>query len=337
MTIKRIFSGVKRLASARVMVLVVSVVLAGVLASGVAMTAGPGPAKAAFPGKNGRIAFTSNRTTEDNPNGYEQIFTMKPDGSGLKQITHYDNPSYYDIDGPSYSANGRRIAYAVSSIPAPGEVESHLYTIPARGGAPKQITISPDMIAGSPSWSPDGNWIAFDDGSNIYIIPAQGGVPKQLTHSENIADYPAWSPNGKRIAYGATDDDDSANVDFEIYTIPARGGTPKQVTHNRTDDYSPAWSPDGKMIAYTNWDDFGREDIIQIYTVPAHGGSPMQLTHTNYSYGPAWSPDGSKIAYEALTGNWEESQIFTIPAKGGSPKQLTHDGSNGAPDWQPLP
>ena len=334
MTIKRIFSGVKRLASARVIVLVVSVVLAGVLASGVAMTAGPGPAKAAFPGKNGRIAFTSNRTTEDNPNGYVQIFTMKPDGSGLKQITHYDNPASYVIDGPSYSANGRRIAYALGSIPAPGETESHLYTIPARGGAPKQITISPDLVLESPSWSPDGKWIAFDasspeGGINVYIIPARGGVPEQLTHTKNYAETPAWSPNGKRIAYGAT----SANGDLEIYTIPARGGTPEQVTYNRTDDYSPAWSPDGKMIAYTNWDDLG-EDIIQIYTVPAHGGRPMQLTHTNYSSAPAWSPDGNKIAYE----NWKAGgQIFTIPAKGGSPKQITHAGSNGAPDWQPLP
>lgn len=48
------------------------------------------PAGAAFPGANGKIAFTSDRNTGAgvvNPEGDSEIFAMNPDGSGVEQLT----------------------------------------------------------------------------------------------------------------------------------------------------------------------------------------------------------------------------------------------------------
>lgn len=54
------------------------------------------PAQATFPGKNGRIAFVQTR----------EVFTMKPDGSDIKQRTHLgpDNSANW----PAWSADGCR-------------------------------------------------------------------------------------------------------------------------------------------------------------------------------------------------------------------------------------
>ena len=62
----------------------------------VALVGTPREAEATFPGDNGRIAFASNRTTGEgvvNPEGDFEIFTMNPDGTGLTQLTHNDDPA----------------------------------------------------------------------------------------------------------------------------------------------------------------------------------------------------------------------------------------------------
>ena len=51
----------------------------------------PRGAEATFPGEEGRIAFASNRTAGegvDNPTGDYEIFTIRPDGTDLSQLTH---------------------------------------------------------------------------------------------------------------------------------------------------------------------------------------------------------------------------------------------------------
>jgi len=72
----------------------------------VSLLAGPvEPAHAAFPGQNGRIAFTSNR------DGNSEIYTMNPDGSDQKRLT-FNSSSGLDSDGdPTLSPDGKKIAF----------------------------------------------------------------------------------------------------------------------------------------------------------------------------------------------------------------------------------
>ncbi len=71
-------------------VLAALVVLAGV---------GLDPAKAAFPGANGKIVFSSNKVTHANPTGEPEIFTMNADGSKKKARTSNDAP---DTEAPDW-------------------------------------------------------------------------------------------------------------------------------------------------------------------------------------------------------------------------------------------
>jgi hypothetical protein len=97
------------------------------------------PARAgAFPGKNGRIAFTSHR------DGNFEVYSMKPDGSSLTDLTK--NPN---ADGdPSYSAGGKKIAFDSNRA---GNDE--IYSMNPDGSSTRRLTNNPaqDMF---PSWSP---------------------------------------------------------------------------------------------------------------------------------------------------------------------------------------
>ena len=70
------------------------------------------PVEAAFKGKNGRIAFASNRVTTENPTGDFEIFSMKSDGTNIKQLTR-NIASDFD---PAWSADIRRSRTAVAGM-----------------------------------------------------------------------------------------------------------------------------------------------------------------------------------------------------------------------------
>ena len=85
---------------------------------------------------------------------------MKPNGSGVQQLTFNDGPLEFDGE-PSWSPDGRKIAFTSErdAVPeTPFQVE--IYTIRADGGDQTRLTFDhlSDFL---PAWSPDGREIAF--------------------------------------------------------------------------------------------------------------------------------------------------------------------------------
>ena len=83
----------------------------------------------------------------------------------------------------------------------------HVYTMDWPGGTPRRVTDADgDVIEAQPTWSPDGQSIAFvtwsfaDDGA-IYRTDAAGpaDAPVRLTSQPGIYQNPVWSPDGERI------------------------------------------------------------------------------------------------------------------------------------------
>jgi len=110
------------------------------------------------------------------------------------------------------------------------------------------VDISPLGRNGCPSWSPDGEKIAFhsDRGGyyEIYVMNADGSGQTRLT--DNTAwDYtPSWSPDGEKIAFA------SGQVsNFDIYVMNADGSGQTRLTNNLAWDYNPSWSLDGEKFA----------------------------------------------------------------------------------------
>jgi dipeptidyl aminopeptidase/acylaminoacyl peptidase len=269
------------------------------------------PAGAAFPGKNGKIAFQCGA----------EICTMNPNGQGVDTLT---NNSVGDFS-PAWSPGGGKIAFVSARDDAKGEI----YTMNANGQGVDRLTNN-TAIDSAPAWSADGNKIAFvsnrDGNYEIYTMNANGQGVDRLTNN-SVGDFsPAWSPGGGKIAFESARDDASG----EIYTINPNGQGIDRLTNNTAGDGDPNWSPGGGKIAFVS----NRTNNTDIYTMNANGQGVDNLTNNpGLDEWPAWSPDGNKIAFHSERSG--DSLIYTMNANGQGLDTLTNK-SDYSPDWQPL-
>jgi Tol biopolymer transport system component len=345
----------KRASVLKVALVWAAAVLAAVL---VALVATQQPAEAAFPGKNGRIVFESNRTTGagvDNPTGDYEIFAANPDGTGLVQLTHNILHDHH----ATYSPDGTRIAFLSGySVGESGYADFDIYTIPADGGTPTNLTNTspcyiddpcPLGIPSAPAWSPDGSQIVY---GGFYTVNANGGPITRLFDPAVLGDYPgggyppfSWSPDGSNIAFWNNFyHEENPTGDGEIFTVTPDGTSITRLTDNAAEDRDPDHSPDGTRIALSSNRTTGAgvdnpTGDYEIFTVGLGGAGLTQVTHnTSPDHHPAYSPDGTKIAY----GNYEGGnvEVLTASATGeGTPTNVTNypNAFDGVPDWQPIP
>ena len=289
------------------------------VACAVAPLAVSGEANAAFPGKNGRIAYNSGGV----------IYTINPDGSAKTKVTN-THVSGYPID---YSPSGKKITYTSYEGFNDGkdtgpQKDVEIYTVNVGEGSRINVTNNNRGDEAS-SYSPDGKRIAYThwDGYDleIYTINTDGTGEFRVTDNRTNEFTPSYSPDGKKILFSGEERMFLRNDAVEIYTISVHGKNRVQLTENATNDYFPDYSPDGRRIAYSGSGEKG----TNIYTISARGGDKTKVTEGN---DPDYSPDGKKIAY--YTGNDLDGQIYTINVGGGGKSRVT-EGSN--PSWGSRP
>ena len=133
--------------------------------------------------------------------GTFHIWTMRPDGTGLKQVTS----GHGDDREPRISPDGSTIAFTSDRA---FEGSYDIWTVAMEGGEPKRITSAAADEFG-PSWAPDGKRLAFISGvgvvgSSIQSIDLESGqqtVLKTIDPAKGRFEAPSWSPDGKRLAY----------------------------------------------------------------------------------------------------------------------------------------
>jgi Tol biopolymer transport system component len=302
------------------------------------------PSDAAFPGSNGKLAFT--RTGD--------IYVIQADGTGLQQLT--GGPAR--DQRPVWSPDGSQIAFESDrNDPTPGTCLERscnwdAYVMRADGSGLKQLTTTPSPDR-HPSWSPDGTKLVFDRNADcppvcgflseeVWVMNADGSGQTQITNAKNLGVFsnsfdPAWSPDGTQIAFVTEENFD------QVLVMNPDGSGRHYLTRDAGNENTPDWSPDSIRIAFTRVTYNVEEEYLcgrpDVFVMNRDGSGQQSLTSTpapgcpvGLGGGqPAWSPDGAKIAFV------RDPDILVMNADGSAAANVTTDPiADSAPDWQPL-
>ena len=180
--------------------------------------------------------------------------------------------------------------------------QSRIYTLPATGGAPKEIT--PRAPSYWHGWSPDGRTLAYcaqrDGKFGIFTIPAAGGEEKQLTRTDGLDDGPDYSPDGQWIYFNS-----DRTGRMQIWRMHPDGTALEQVTKDEFNNWFAHPSPDGKWLVFLSYapDVMGHpaDKDVMLRLRPVAGGESTVLVKLFGGQGtinvPSWSPDSLKLAY----------------------------------------
>lgn len=260
----------------------------------------------------------------------------------------------YDVDAAAEiltrsisSADPRKLAHQVANAVveaftgSPGVFDTQVVAIVDFGSGKEVYTIDYDganrrsisrngSINLSPSWSPDGQQIAYtsyrDNNPDLWVTDLRSGRHSKLSARSGINAGAEWSPDGQEIALTLSKDQDS-----EIYVLGPDGAIVARLTRNWGIDVSPTYSPSGSKIAFVS----SRFGSPQVFLMNRDGTEQVRLTQMGgHNVGPAFSPDGSRIAFAGRDeGRFD---IFVINTDGTGLRRLTQsNGDDEDPSWSP--
>jgi Tol biopolymer transport system component len=301
------------------------------------------PAQAAFPGAPGKIVYPRASSSESGSTG--GLFAHGPRRSQKpSQLT-----SESQDNAPSFSADGRMIAFSSDRGLLPTSSGSHIYVMNADGSDVRQVTSGPAYDS-DPSFSPDGSRIVFDRSTGsgrprIFVVSVDGSGLEALTDGSSSSWDPVFTPKGNRIVYTGNADVDAPTDRSDIFAMAPDGSDQRVLIDGIRNESEPDVSPDGRSIVFVS----NRFHESNIYVAKANGRRVRSVTHgkgdcfrgTCY-LSPAWAPDGKHIAFLGL-GRYK-SVLEVMRANGSNRQEFDSGGTEeegygshvGAPTWGPV-
>ena len=154
---------------------------------------------------------------------------------------------------------------------------SHIFILPADGGAARQVSSGDFNHSGSISWSPDDRYIYFSGNRNedweydyrnseVYRIELRTGDIKARTDRKGADQSPRISPQGDLIAYLGYEDKVQAHQTTRLHLMSADGSNQRVLTSELDRNVSDiVWDKQGKGL-YFLFDDKGNTKIGYIST-----------------------------------------------------------------------
>ena len=306
------------------------------MVGGILAFAGPSPAQATFPGSNGRIAFSLGEALPGGNPSPSQIFSIRPDGSGLRQLTNV--PAANTAASPAWSPDGRRIAFQSNVGGA-----FQLWVMNADGSGQTQLLSDPGYAHYQPSWSPDGRKLVFsrcfaalgfDAYCDLATVNADGSRLRTVLAGNWIHARPRYSPDGSKIVFGSN----RGGLLSAVWVINANGGGARRLTAPAVEAFWPDWSPDGRHILFTDFCCLAQSNVR---VMNADGSGVRKLTHfTAPRQGgfASYAPNGRKILLMASPpGGAESNALYTINVDGSRLTPITSDRADLLlSDWGPA-
>ena len=224
------------------------------------------------------------------------------------------------------SRDGGRLAFTVLS---------ELYVMDQPEGTPRRLAAGLQGVQQHPTWSPDGQWVAFgtwtdDEGGHVYRVRSDGsGSPERLTTQPAMYRFPQWSPDGARIlltrgsarAYGESLQRGNLGEPTDLVWVPAAGGAATLIaptgglsSFHFTNDAGRIWaysSSDG--LVSMRWDATDRRSHLKVRGRTSSGGSQGQNASMMLM-----APDGDRALAQVVN----DLYVVTVPYVGGEARTI---------------
>jgi TolB protein len=172
-------------------------------------------AEGSFSPDGRNIVFTSNRT------GDLELFAMKPDGTGVVQLTNtpgYDGGPFFSPDGKHLLYRSDRNSNDLLQVFVSDVVYDNAGNVTALANE-RQLTADANVNWG-PFWHPSGEWIAWATSAHghhnyeVYVMRADGSRKTRVTYSAGADVLPAFSPDGRQMVWSSKRTDDNTTQVF---------------------------------------------------------------------------------------------------------------------------
>ena len=215
-----------------------------------------------------RITPTTGKAPEWSPDGRELAFeaadglrVVSSTGENERLLVPVTTTDEYSL-WPAWSPDGRRIAF----VREVSDGSRAVFVVRRLGGTPRRL-LEPALAADdpnwsiltaselTPTWSPDGERIAYDSGDGVLVVATVANGRRETIPTDGAAFQPAWSPDGSELAFQCAGN--LCIVDLatrELRTLLGDAG-------------APSWSPDGQRVVVERY----------LYGTASATSSPMAL------------------------------------------------------------
>jgi acylaminoacyl-peptidase len=220
----------------------------------------------------------------------------KPEGATWAEPPRVIRRLVYRADGEGYLRDGN----------------THVFTLPAEGGTPRQLTSGAFDHAGPPAWTPDGHHVLISANrrqdwehepldAEIFAVSVADATLRQLTDRRGPDRSPAVSPDGRLVAYIGFDDRYQGYQTTRLSVMNRDGSGGRVITAQLDRDVEqPTWSVDGKGLYFSTADKGnGKIAFVSLdgrvdYIASDLGGGDLGRPYSGGSYSA--SRDG-RVAY----------------------------------------
>jgi Tol biopolymer transport system component len=244
--------------------------------------------------------------------GSDQIYSINPDGTGLKKIT--DESDGILKQGFDVSKDGTKIVFYGPRGDYSAQPE--INAVNTDGSALKTLGNGQDAL-----WSPDGRRLVllgtneFDSITPIIIMNEDGTNRRQLA-DDGFA--PLWSSTGYKIAYLHLLDIKDSSRTARVINLSGQLVFDFGVCY--PDNFGWTFSPDDTSLAYYTQENKG----LKIGDLK-NGKSTTIITENVNTGPPVWSPDGSTVYYQLFAvepSNSENEGLWLYDVKSGKNRRL---------------